>query len=105
MGLGLRVGLEEVSIKDNTRKDQDMDMVFTGSTLEILTLVNGVTDRAMVLVFRHVLMVAVTLVNLNSVSNMDLAVTILGIYISLSDFEFTLKVGILLAIPSLSKCV
>lgn len=79
MGMGLRAGLEEASTRDNTRKDQDMDMVFTGSTLEILTLENGVTDRAMVLVFRHVLMAAVTLGNLNSVSNMDLAVTILGI--------------------------
>lgn len=83
MGLGLRVGLEEVSIKDSIDKDQDMDMVFIGFTLVILILENGVMDRVMVLVFRHVLMVAVTLENSNSVSNMALAVTILGIFLCL----------------------
>lgn len=96
MGLGLRVGLEEVSTRDNINKDQDMDMVFTGFTLEILILENGVTDRVMVLVFRHVLMVAVTLESSNLVSNMALAVTILGIFLSLIWVFgcFNLKVGI-----------
>ncbi|KAH0919201.1 hypothetical protein HID58_026861 [Brassica napus] len=49
------LGLKEVSIKDSTSKDLDM---FTGSTPEIFTPVNGLTVKAM-----------------NLVSNMDLVLT------------------------------
>lgn len=56
-----------------------MAMVFTSSIQEILMLVNGVMDKAMVLDHNLALMVAVTLVNSNAQSNMASDVTISGI--------------------------
>ncbi|EFH65411.1 hypothetical protein ARALYDRAFT_339925 [Arabidopsis lyrata subsp. lyrata] len=72
------VGLKEVNIKDSISKDLDMVMEFTGFTPEILTPVNGLTVKAMALVFKLVLMVALLSENSNLVSNMDLVLTISG---------------------------
>ncbi|CAN7129061.1 unnamed protein product [Brassica rapa subsp. narinosa] len=69
------LGLKEVSIKDSTSKDLDMVTEFTGSTPEILTPVNGLTVKAMALVFRHALTEALMSENSSLVSNMDLVLT------------------------------
>jgi hypothetical protein len=72
------VGLKEVNIKDSISKDLDMVLEFTGFTPEILTLVNGLTVKAMALEFKLVLMEALLSENSNLVSNMDLVLTISG---------------------------
>lgn len=88
------VGLKEVNIKDSISKDLDMVMEFTGFTPEILTPVNGLTVKAMALVFKLVLMVALLSENSNLVSNMDLVLTISGnnknllVHIKISLFYF-----------------
>lgn len=68
-----------------------MVMVFIGSILVILFLVNGVMVKVMVWVFKLVLMLVLMLGCLNMVLNMVLVVTILGnysiIYISFELFH------------------
>lgn len=51
---------------------------FTGSTPEIFTPVNGLTVKAMALVFRHALTEALMSENSSLVSNMDLVLTTSG---------------------------
>ena len=82
MGLEWRVGVEGVDIEDNIERVQGMDLGLIGFIQGILMLVNGVTDKVMVLVFRLVLMGVAMLGNSNLGLNMALATTISGLKIN-----------------------
>ena len=78
MVMGSRAGLEGVDTKVSIGKGLDMVTEFTDSTLVIAMRVSGLMVKAMGLVFRVVLMVALMLVNQDLVLNMGLDLTISG---------------------------
>lgn len=85
MVMGSRAGLEGVDTKVSIGKGLDMVTEFTDSTLVIAMRVSGLMVKAMGLVFRVVLMVALMLVNQDLVLNMGLDLTISEMEISMQE--------------------
>jgi len=78
MGMGWRLGQEEVDIEGNTGKGLGMGLECIGSILEMFTLGNGQMGRVMVAGFIRAMMVAGLLGSSSGASSMGWVTTISG---------------------------